>query len=114
MSDMTYGVPGVLRERAWCAAFCVDFGDELTSRDILVFEVARYAERGEKEMVGEEFHVRHLDVLLQAVQLDAVPVIYVDVFLLCHCEVLVIVKPPDICCSNYCQQFVHTHGHKQA
>lgn len=40
--------------------------------------------------------MRNFDVLFQTVYLDAVPIVDVDIFLLCDCEKLVVVKPPDI------------------
>ena len=47
-------------------------------------------------MIWQKFHVRHLDVFPQAVQLNTVGVVDVDVRLLGHRKVLVIVKPSSV------------------
>lgn len=48
--------------------------------------------------------MRDLDVFLQAMELDAIPVVDVDVFLLRDGEILVVVKPPYICITNILNQ----------
>lgn len=72
------------------------FGDHLSSRDVLVFQVARQAQRCEEEVVWEKLHVRNFDMLLQTMKLDTVPIVYVDVFLLRNSKVLVVVKPSNV------------------
>lgn len=44
--------------------------------------------------------MRDLDVFLQAMELDAIPVVDVDIFLLRDGEILVVVKPSYICIKN--------------
>ena len=47
-------------------------------------------------MIRQKLHVRDLDVLLQAMELHAIGIVYVDVFLLRHRKELVVVKEASI------------------
>jgi hypothetical protein len=44
-------------------------------------------------MVWEEFHIRHLDVLLQAMYFHACAIVDIDLFLLRYGKQLIVVQP---------------------
>ena len=55
----------VLRHGVWRAETGRDFVEKNAGRGVVVFKISRVADGGEKVVIGQKFHARDVEVLLQ-------------------------------------------------
>ena len=96
VAEVRDGVLGIMGHRVARAELGAKLRDDLAVGGVLIPKDALLADRGEQKMVGKEIQAIRLNVLLQAVNLDAPVIVDVHVLLLRGGEKLPAVKELDV------------------
>lgn len=92
VSQIYDSVVNILRHGVARAQFRPLFRDECPGRRVRVLQKAGIPNTREKPVIGQEFEPRGIDVCVEAMELDAVLVVYEDVLFLCDGDVGLVVE----------------------